>query len=174
MPSIAPWRTLMRFREGLEQNCAQESLVFEVGISSRRSTKLCAVRCGVEVSISLLFEPRLTASEWISISPSRKLYAVRCAADLLISLLFEAQLHRTFQQSFPQVLRSLIPPQKSRFLCCLKCDCVALCGQRGRRSHVQGERRGKRRANPERILRRFVAHDMLMKSTLQLRNCSGN
>jgi hypothetical protein len=117
--------------------CAQESLVFEVGISSRRSTKLCAVRFGVEVSISLLFEPRLTASEWISISPSRKLYAVRCGAEVLISLLFEAQLRRTFQQSFPQALRSLISPQKFRFLCFLKCDCVALCGQRGRRSHVQ-------------------------------------
>jgi len=116
--------------------CTRE-LVFEVGISSRRSTKLCAVGCGVEVSISLLFEPRLTASEWISISPSRKLYAVRCGAEVLISLLFEAQLRRTFQQSFPQALRSLISPQKSRFLCCLKCDCVALCGQRGRRSHVQ-------------------------------------
>lgn len=133
LPSIAPRRTLMRFREGLEQ----ESLVFEVGISSRRSTKLCAVRCGVEVSISLLFEPRLTASEWISISPSRKLHAVRCGAEVLISLLFEAQLRRTFQQSFPQALRSLISPQKFRFLCFLKCDCVALCGQRGRRSHVQ-------------------------------------
>lgn len=133
LPLIAPRRTLMRFREGLEQ----ESLVFEVGISSRRSTKLCAVRCGVEVSISLLFEPRLTASEWISISPSRKLHAVRCGAEVLISLLFEAQLRRTFQQSFPQALRSLISPQKFRFLCFLKCDCVALCGQRGRRSHVQ-------------------------------------
>lgn len=133
LPSIAPRRTLMRFREGLEQ----ESLLFEVGISSRRSTKLCAVRCGVEVSISLLFEPRLTASEWISISPSRKLHAVRCGAEVLISLLFEAQLRRTFQQSFPQALRSLISPQKFRFLCFLKCDCVALCGQRGRRSHVQ-------------------------------------
>lgn len=133
LPSIAPRRTLMRFREGLEQ----ESLLFEVGISSRRSTKLCAVRFGVEVSISLLFEPRLTASEWISISPSRKLYAVRCGAEVLISLLFEAQLRRTFQQSFPQALRSLISPQKFRFLCFLKCDCVALCGQRGRRSHVQ-------------------------------------
>lgn len=133
LPSIAPRRTLMRFREGLEQ----ESLLFEVGISSRRSTKLCAVRCGVEVSISLLFEPRLTASEWISISPSRKLHAVRCGAEVLISLLFEAQLRRTFQQSFPQALRSLISPQKFRFLCFLKCDCVALCGQRGKRSHVQ-------------------------------------
>ncbi len=133
LPSIAPRRTLMRFREGLEQ----ESLVFEVGISSRRSTKLCAVRCGVEVSISLLFEPRLTASEWISISPSRKFHAVRCGAEVLISLLFEAQLRRTFPQSFLQALRSLISLQMSRFLCCLKCDCVALCGQRGRGSHVQ-------------------------------------
>ncbi|CAK9233657.1 unnamed protein product [Sphagnum troendelagicum] len=117
----------MRFREGLEQNCAQESLVFEVGISSRRSTKLCAVRCGVEVSISLLFEPRLTASEWISISPSRKLYAVRCGAEVLISLLFEAQLRRTFQQSFPQALRTGIKRQPDQVYYCKSNDDWELC-----------------------------------------------